>query len=66
MTYNPFVVVSSMLMAPYKKWIQCHSIHPRGIYAKNSTTIDGQVISSGKLVFKAQYLCSKQENSNWY
>ena len=28
--------------------------------------IDGQVISSGGLVFKAQYLCSIQENYNWY
>ena len=33
---------------------------------QNNTTIDGQVIYSGGLVFKAQYLCSMQENTNWY
>ena len=33
---------------------------------KNNTTIYGQVISSGELVFKLQYLCSMQENTNWY
>ena len=27
---------------------------------KNNTIIDGQVISTGKLVVKAQYLCSVQ------
>ena len=27
-------------------------------------TIDGQVIYTGKLVVKAQYLCSIQENTN--
>ena len=32
---------------------------------KNNTTINGQVISSGKLVVKAKYLCSMQENTNW-
>ena len=31
-----------------------------------NTTIDGQVISAGELVVKAQYLCSMQENTNWY
>ena len=31
---------------------------------KNNTTIDGQVISSGELVVKAQYICSIQENTN--
>ena len=29
-------------------------------------TIDGQVISAGKLFFKAQCLCSMHENINWY
>ena len=33
---------------------------------KNNTTIDGQIISTGELVFKAQYLCSMQVNTNWY
>ena len=33
---------------------------------QNNTTIDGQVISAVKLVVKAQYLCSMQENTNWY
>ena len=32
----------------------------------NNAQIDGQVISAGKLVVKAQYLCSMQENINWY
>ena len=30
---------------------------------KNNTTIYGQVISAGELVFKAQYLCYIQENT---
>ena len=30
------------------------------------TTIDGKVISAGQLVVKAQYLCSMQEDTNWY
>ena len=33
---------------------------------QNNTTIYGQVISSGELFIKAQYLCSMQENTNWY
>ena len=33
---------------------------------KNNTTIDGQVMYDGELVVKAQYLCSMQENTNWY
>ena len=35
---------------------------------QNNTTIGGQFISSGdgELVAKAQYLCSMQENTNWY
>ena len=31
---------------------------------QNNTTIDGQMISSGELVVKAQYLCYTKENSN--
>ena len=33
---------------------------------QNNTKIDGQVIYSGELVAKAQYLCSMQENTNLY
>ena len=33
---------------------------------QNNTTIDGQVISDGELFVKAKYLCSMQENTNWY
>ena len=33
---------------------------------KINTTIDGKVISAGELVVKAQYICSMQENTNWY
>ena len=33
---------------------------------QNNTTIYGQVISARELVVKAQYLCSIQENTNWY
>ena len=33
---------------------------------QKDTTINGQVISAGELVVKAQYLCSVQENTNWY
>ena len=33
---------------------------------KNNTTIDGQVISAGKLVVKAQYPFSMQESTNLY
>ena len=31
-----------------------------------SHQMDLQFISDGELVFKAQYLCSTQENTNWY
>ena len=33
---------------------------------KVNTTIDGQVISAGELIFKAQYLWYKQDKNNWY
>ena len=33
---------------------------------QNDITIDGQVISAGELFVKAQYICSMQENTNWY
>ena len=33
---------------------------------QNNTTIYGQVISSGELFIKAQYIYSMQENTNWY
>ena len=32
---------------------------------QNNTTIDGKFIYAGELVFKAQYICSVQENANW-
>ena len=31
---------------------------------QNNTKIDGNIIFSGELVVKSQYLCSRQENSN--
>ena len=31
-----------------------------------ATKTHGQVISAGELFFKAQYLWSMQENTNWY
>ena len=33
---------------------------------QNNTSIYGQVIYSGELFVKFQYLCSIQENINWY
>ena len=30
------------------------------------TTCDGNIISTGELVVKAQYLSCMQENKNWY
>ena len=33
---------------------------------QNNTAIDRQVISSGELVVKEQYICSMQEKTNWY
>ena len=33
---------------------------------QNITTIDGEFISAGELVVKAQYISSMQENNNWY
>ena len=33
---------------------------------QDNTTIDGGIITSGELVFKAQYLCSMQVDTNWY
>ena len=33
---------------------------------QNNTTIDGQIITAGKLVVKAQYLCFIQEITNWF
>ena len=33
---------------------------------QENTTIDGQIITSGELVVKAQYLCSMQVDTNWY
>ena len=33
---------------------------------QDNTTIDGKVITAGKLVVNAQYLCSMQVDTNWY
>ena len=33
---------------------------------QENTTIDGQIITAGKLVVKVQYLCSMQIDTNWY
>ena len=33
---------------------------------QNNTKIDGHIISAGKLVVKAQYVFSMQENTNCY
>ena len=33
---------------------------------QDNTTIDGQIITAGELVFKAQYICSVQVDMNWY
>ena len=31
-----------------------------------NTTIDGQIITAGEMVVKAQYLSSMQVDTNWY
>ena len=31
-----------------------------------NTTIDGQIITSGELVVKAQYICYMQVDTNWF
>ena len=33
---------------------------------QDNTTIDGQIITDGELVVKAQYLCYMQVDTNWY
>ena len=33
---------------------------------QDNTTIDGEIISAGELVVKAQYICSIQVDTNWY
>ena len=33
---------------------------------QENTTIDGQIITAGELVVKAQYICSIQIETNWY
>ena len=39
---------------------------PEAYTLQNNTTIDEQVIYSGELFVRAQYICSMQENTNWY
>ena len=33
---------------------------------QENTTIDGQILIAGELVFKAKYICSMQIDTNWY
>ena len=33
---------------------------------QENTTIDGQIITAGELVVKAQYLCYMKIDTNWY
>ena len=33
---------------------------------QDSKTIDGQIITAGELVVKAQYICSMKVDTNWY
>ena len=33
---------------------------------QENTTIDGQILIAGELVFNAKYLCSMQVDTNWY
>ena len=33
---------------------------------QDNTTIDGKIITAGKLVVTAQYFCSMQVDTNWY
>ena len=38
-----------------------------GVYTiQENTTTDGQIITAGELVVKAQYICSMQIDTNWY
>ena len=38
----------------------------RAYTLQENTTIDGQIITSGELVVKAQYICSIQVYTKWY
>ena len=33
---------------------------------QDNTTIDGKIITAGKLVVKSRYVCSMQVDNNWY
>ena len=33
---------------------------------QDNTKIDRKIITAGELVFKAQYICSMQVDTNWY
>ena len=39
---------------------------PESYTLQDNTTINGQIITAGKLVVKAQYLCFMQLDTNWY
>ena len=38
----------------------------KGYTLQYNTTIDEQIITTGELVVKAQYICSMQVDTNWY
>ena len=37
-----------------------------GTTLKDNTTVDGEIITAGGLVIKAQYICSMKLDTNWY
>ena len=41
-------------------------LFPEAYTLQSNTTIDEQVLYSGELFVRAQYICSMQENTNWY
>ena len=47
-------------------WFYVNKFLSEAYTLQNNTKIDGQIISAGELVVKAQYLCPIQENTNWY
>ena len=49
-----------------KHWFYVIQFISEAYTLQNYTTIDGQVISAGVLVVKAQYLCLMHENIYWY
>ena len=39
---------------------------PGAYTLQDNTTIDGHIITAGKLVVKTKYLCYMQVSTNWY